>query len=168
LESIPIGVDWALVNQDAADWASRYVGQLVKDISDTTQRSIGRAVSDYFTDTETIGDLDDTETIGDLDKSLARMTDKFGRIFGPVRAEMIAVTEVTRASAQGELAVANRLKAEGIEMRKVWRTNRDELVCPICAPLQDTEESEWRASAPDGPPAHPRCRCFLSLLLPKV
>ena len=158
IEEMPIGVNWQLVNQGAADWASRYVGQLVKDISKTTERGIGQAVSNYFTE---------AETIGDLEKSLVNMTDRFGRVFGPVRSEMIAVTEVTRAAAQGELAVASELKKEGIEMRKVWQTNKDELVCPICGPLQGQEEGVWRQSAPDGPPAHPRCRCWLSLLLPK-
>jgi len=158
LETVPIGVDWALVNQDAVDWASRYVGQLVKDISKSTERAVGRAVSNFFAE---------EQTIGDLEKRLARMKDKFGVAFGPQRAEMIAVTEITRAATQGELGVAARLKAEGIEMRKVWQTNKDDLVCPICEPLQSKEEQDWRAVAPDGPPAHPRCRCGLSLLLPK-
>ncbi|MHC4725512.1 MAG: hypothetical protein ACYS9V_14965, partial [Planctomycetota bacterium] len=70
--------------------------------------------------------------------------------------------------AQGELAVARQLKNEGIDMRKVWQTNKDDLVCTICNPLQGVEESTWRSVAPDGPPAHVRCRCFLSLLLPEV
>jgi len=158
IEQSPIGIEWSLVNQGAADWSTRYVGQLVKDITGTTQRDVGSAVSNYFTQ---------AETIGDLEKALVGMQDRFGRTFGPIRAEMIAVTEVTRAAAQGELAVANELKKEGIQMRKVWQTNNDELVCPICGPLHNKEEGIWRQQAPDGPPAHPRCRCWLNLLLPK-
>lgn len=156
---LPIGFDWTLVNQDAADWAIREVGKLVTKITETTRKRIGNAVSSYFTE---------AETIGDLEMRLTRMVDRFGNILGPVRAEMIAVTEITRAATQGELGVARQLKNEGIEMRKVWQTNKDDLVCAICAPLQGVEESVWRSVAPDGPPAHVRCRCFLSLLLPKV
>ena len=158
IEEMPIGVNWQLVNQGAADWASRYMDDLVMEISKTTERGIGQAVSRYFTD---------AETMGDLESALSVMKDRFGNVYGPIRAEMIAVTEVTRAAAQGELAVASELRKEGIEMRKVWQTNKDELVCPICGPLQGQEEGVWRQSAPDGPPAHPRCRCSLSLLLPK-
>ena len=156
---LPIGFDWTLVNQDAADWAVREVGKLVTKITETTRKRIGNAVSSYFTE---------AETIGDLEKRLSRMKDRFGSILGPKRAEMISVTEITRAAAQGELGVARQLKNEGIEMRKVWQTNKDELVCTICIPLQGKEEREWRSIAPGGPPAHVRCRCFLSLLLPKV
>jgi hypothetical protein len=156
---LPIGFDWTLVNQDAADWAVREVGKLVTKITDTTRKRIGNAVSSYFTE---------TETIGDLELQLARMKDRFGSILGPRRAEMISVTEITRAAAQGELAVARQLKNEGIEMRKVWQTNKDDLVCTICEPLQGVEESTWRSVAPAGPPAHVRCRCFLSLLLPRI
>jgi hypothetical protein len=156
---LPIGFDWTLVNQDAADWSIREVGKLVTEITDTTRKRIGHAVSNYFTE---------VQTIGDLELALSTMKDRFGNILGPVRAEMISVTEITRAAAQGELAVARQLKNEGIDMRKVWQTNKDDLVCRICEPLQGTEESTWRSVAPDGPPAHVRCRCFLSLLLPKV
>jgi hypothetical protein len=156
---LPIGFDWTLVNQDAADWSIREVGKLVTKITDTTRKRIGHAVSNYFTE---------VQTIGDLELALSTMKDRFGNILGPVRAEMISVTEITRAAAQGELEGARQLKNEGIDMRKVWQTNKDDLVCTICEPLQGTEESTWRSVAPDGPPAHVRCRCFLSLLLPKV
>ena len=156
---LPISFDWTLVNQDAADWAVREVGKLVTKITETTRKRIGNAVSSYFTE---------AQTIGDLEMRLARMTDRFGSILGPRRAEMISVTEITRAATQGELGVARQLKNEGIEMRKVWQTNKDDLVCAICEPLQGKEESVWRSIAPAGPPAHVRCRCGLSLLLPKV
>ena len=160
IEQSPIGINWQLVNQGAADWAGRYMDDLVTSISKTTERGIGQAVSRYFTD---------AQTMGDLEAALSVMQDRFKNVYGPIRAEMIAVTEVTRAAAQGELAVANELKKEGIVMRRVWETNNDEIVrqCPICWPLHRQEENVWRNTAPDGPPAHPRCRCWLNLLLPK-
>ena len=36
-----------------------------------------------------------------------------------------------------------------------WQTRQDELVCPICRPLDQTVFS----GVSNGPPSHPRCRC---------
>jgi hypothetical protein len=55
---LPIGFDWTLVNQDAADWAINKVGKLVTKITDTTRKRIGQTVSQYFTEVQTIGDLE--------------------------------------------------------------------------------------------------------------
>jgi hypothetical protein len=158
LDEVPVGVDWTLVNQSAADYSIREVGKLVRGITDTTRKRIGGAVSNYFTD---------AERLGDLELALSRMTDRFGNILGPIRAEMIAVTEVTRAAAEGERATVRELKREGIEMVEVWQTNNDELVCPICGPRHGQREgTNWTRY--EGPPAHPRCRCWVNHELPKV
>ncbi len=159
LDDVPVGVDWSLVNQNAADWAVRDVGRLVREITETTRKRIGGAVSSYFTE---------AETIGDLEKQLSRMHDRFGGIFGPKRAEGIAVTEITRAAAEGERATVRELKKEGIEMMEVWQTNNDELVCPTCGPRHGKKENtNWTRD--QGPPAHPRCRCWVNHeLLPVV
>lgn len=42
-----------------------------------------------------------------------------------------------------------------------WITARDGIVCSICAPLDGLEYEEWRAIYPNGPAAHPFCRCWL-------
>lgn len=47
-----------------------------------------------------------------------------------------------------------------------WVTSVDDKVCPICKPLNNVREepgntSNWTEKFPSGPPAHPRCRCFL-------
>jgi hypothetical protein len=49
-----------------------------------------------------------------------------------------------------------------IEYRE-WRTNADELVCPVCGPLagQVIGLDEAFEGGIDGPPAHPRCRCWV-------
>jgi SPP1 gp7 family putative phage head morphogenesis protein len=86
---------------------------------------------------------------------------RLGRIYSPVRAEMIAVTEVTRAAAEGERATVREIEKEGIRMVEVWQTNNDSLVCPICGPRHGKKVGDgW--SKNDGPPAHPRCRCWLT------
>jgi len=83
-------------------------------------------------------------------------------IGSPIRAEMIAVTEVTRAASEGEQAVARELARQGIIMTPFWNTNRDELVCPICEPRNNQEITDGMF-----PPAHPRCRCWVNYELPK-
>lgn len=82
------------------------------------------------------------------------------------RAENIAVTETTRAFETGkEAAVTEFEKKYSIEVRRIWNTKQDERVCPICEPLNQTERSFWSVPFPKGPPAHPFCRCFVSLKL---
>jgi SPP1 gp7 family putative phage head morphogenesis protein len=78
-------------------------------------------------------------------------------LYGPVRAEMIAVTETTRAAVQGQAALVDELNKEGIVMVATFLTSEDETVCPICAPLngKQVDESEF-------PPLHPRCRCDIA------
>lgn len=147
--SQPVGVDWALVNQRAVDWAHQYTFDLVRGINDTSRRTLQSTVSAYFERGQTIGELEQA----------------IGNLYSPVRSEMIAITEVTRASVQGELAIAKELSAAGIEMIAIWQTNNDELVCPLCSPLNGKAKGDgWI----EPPPAHPRCRCFLNHELPKV
>ena len=145
----PVGVDWALINRAAIEWARTYTFELVRGVTAVTQQALQRAVAAYF---------ERGQTIGDLERALSSL-------FSPVRAEMIAITEITRAASQGELALADELNKMGITMITTWSTNRDELVCPLCAPLNGKARGDgWN----DPPPRHPRCRCWLNHKLPKV
>ena len=138
-----VAVDWNVVNQRAAEWARKYSGVLCKDITDKSREAIRQQVEGFYRD---------QRTMGDLEASLSRL-------FGPVRAEMIAITEVTRASAQGEMGFAEELRRLGLKTVHVWQTSMDDIVCPICGPLNEKEQGNgWS----DPPPAHPRCRCFLN------
>lgn len=141
----PGGVDWGMINQNAVSWAREYSYSLVRGITDTTRRAISDAVSDFFTLGQTRADLE------------ARLV----RLFGPVRTEMIAITEVTRASVEGERAVARDLASQGVHMIPYWLTRNDELVCPICGPKHDQPITDDKY-----PPAHPRCRCDVRYELP--
>lgn len=156
-EQIPIGIDWGLQNTEAAMWAAQHTFDLVRGINKTSRQAIARAVDRFY--------IFEGYTIGDVEDSIAK-------IFGPHRAEMIAVTEVTRAAAQGELFVANSLRKEGVNMIAVWSTNNDSLVCPICGPLNNVQARDGKFHASSGtftaPPAHVRCRCWLNHTLPPV
>ncbi len=80
-------------------------------------------------------------------------------VLGPTRAESIAVTETTVAtSAGGEMAAQ---QSGGTQQGDTWYTEKDGRVCPLCAPLHKAGRTEWMAAFPAGPPAHPRCRCWI-------
>lgn len=148
VSDLPIGVDWGLVNQHAVVWAREYSYGLVRGITTTTQRAVQDAMSSFFAQGQTRADLEATLT----------------RIFGPVRASAIAVTEVTRAATQGERSIAQEIADMGIDMTPIFQTSQDELVCPICGPMQ----GKVIESEEDYPPLHPNCRCWTNHELPKV
>lgn len=138
-----IGVDWDLVNQAATDWAARYGYDLVRGITDNTRAALQQKVSSYFQNGWT----------------QQALRDSLQSLFGPVRASMISVTEVTRAAVQGELAIVKEIEKHGIKMIAVWNTNNDDFVCPVCGPLNQKKQGDgWYAP----PPAHPRCRCHIN------
>ena len=81
---------------------------------------------------------------------------------------MIARTEVTRAAVEGERALVKEtndiVSQHGIDpMVPIWQTRNDEIVCPICGPKHNKEIKDG-----EYPPAHPRCRCWVTHRLPKM
>jgi hypothetical protein len=136
---VTVGLD--LVNERAATWAQQYTYDLVKGVTDTSQRQIAQAVDDYYRNA--------------IDRR--GMIERIAREFGPERAERIAVTEVTRAAAEGARVYGGELDALGLRTRPIWQTAVDERVCPLCGPrhLQAIEDGMY-------PPAHPNCRCWVT------
>lgn len=80
-------------------------------------------------------------------------------VFGPDRAEGIAITEGTNAITAGSESAVGQ--SGGLSEDDFWITEDDAKVCPICAPLHETPRPVWRLKFPSGPPAHPRCRCYI-------
>jgi hypothetical protein len=167
LRSVPIGVDWALVNTAAADWARSYSTLLAGQINNTSRQavaaSIRNSVASFFEEGLTIGELERRLA---SDPDLAQLftkdvRDRLGRIYGPRRAAMIARTEVTNAAMQGEVGIVDELAKEGIHMVAIWETRNDELVCPICGPRQGIEKMKGEGAAywSEERAAHPSCRC---------
>lgn len=90
---------------------------------------------------------------------------RMGDVFTLGRAEAAAVTEITAAITAGEVKAADYLEiASGIQLVPYWATEQDERVCKICYPLDSLPRERWEQAYPDGPPAHPRCRCSLNWL----
>ena len=80
-------------------------------------------------------------------------------IFGPDRASKIAVNETTLTQTiGGNFAVEATV---GLSAEDTWFTRNDDRVCPFCSPLHATPRLVWTREAPDGPPLHVNCRCWL-------
>jgi len=126
------------VNERAASWAAQYGYDLVRGITDNDRKYLQTAVESFYRDGLTLGDL----------------TDKVARQYSPVRAEMIAVTETTRAAVEGDRYYVQELGKLGAKMRGIVETNVDERVCPVCGGKQGAD-----VMTAGYPPYHPRCRC---------
>lgn len=143
LSQLALGVNWRLSNEAARVWAQNYSYELVSLLTENTRAMLADAIAAW---------VDSGEPLGTL-------IDGVASIFGAARAEAIAVTEATRAYAEGsftlyEQAGFNTRPAEGDrppahprcrcwvslaevkpgEWHYLWLTAQDELVCPVCAP----------------------------------
>lgn len=139
-ERLLVGHDPQLerARQGLIAWSTQHTGELINDISDFSREVLTQAIQQFSTTPGfTTGDLRDT----------------LEQIWDPVRAQRIAVTEVTRAFSEGQRAAVNELADIGIEMRSVWHT-RGGGCEEICAPLDGTD-----VTGKDWPPAHPNCGC---------
>ena len=145
-----IGFDFdpTAYNEAARAWAKEYTYGLVKDLTENTRKVIQDTV-EKFTAGEGL-------TKGELQDLLMPA-------FDPVRADKIAVTETTRAYSQAQSIYQDMLGEQGVDMERVWHTDQDDIVCPICRPLNNKPESEWSNRFPGGAPAHVNCRCFIGL-----
>lgn len=150
--STPLQINWALTNTRAAEWARKYVYDLVKEIDDTT-RSIIQDVISAFVETPGM-------TLGDVADRLP---------FDEVRSQQIAITETTRAYSKAMQQAGDDLKAEFPDVRVIdtWYTNNDDIVCPLCGDLDGKEVEhgetfyEPESSYEDGhAPRHVGCRCW--------
>jgi len=125
---------------DSLQFIRNYSFNLVKGITETTRKGIQDALSQFYEQ-------------GDF--MLEDVAQKLYRFYSPVRAEMIASTEITRATVEGERASGRELAERyGLSIVDIWQTARDEKECELCRPRD-------RHIIRDGvyPPMHPRCRC---------
>lgn len=129
--------------QAAAEaWAEDRARNLIRQLNSTSNRRLNRLLDRYY------------EKPTSLDE-LHRQLNNY--VFAPDRARASAITEITRASASAQEAIANDLRNQGISLRTLWQANADEFVCPICGPRHGMAQgTNWF----DLPPAHINCRCF--------
>lgn len=146
---IGIGIDVDKVNRVAVNWARTHTENVLMEMwrnrhgetADLLTRyvGVGEAVAEGYEQGLTIREV----------------SERLERLYSPVRAEMLAVTETTRAVVEGERAFVAQLEAEsGQRMVPIWMTANDDRVCLICGP-----RNEKPITNGEYPPAHPRCRC---------
>jgi hypothetical protein len=145
-----LGID-ANVNARAAEWAGRHALELAKGLNRTSRELAKARIRNWL-----------AEGSGDL-RLLNR---SLGEVISPQwRASLIAQTEVTRARSMAVQEIARELG--DVVKYVVWWTQNDEIVrrCPICWPLHKTRVPVGGTfpGGLDGPPAHPRCRCWPEL-----
>jgi hypothetical protein len=151
-EMTNIGLDYTLVNTQAADWARRYTFDLVKGIDNTTRKALQDAIG-AFVDVPGF-------TIRDVVNLLP---------YSEKRALGIATTEITRAYSRSEQLASDALKKEfpGVSVIDTWYTNVDDRVCELCQWLDSkTVPAGEPFYEPEGiyadgyPPRHTKCRCW--------
>jgi hypothetical protein len=156
---VALPINYTMTNLEAAEWARKYAYTLVKDIDATTVDVLRKAITAFV---ETPG-----FTIGDLMDLLP---------FDEERALRVAVTEVTRAYAQGQVIAGEQMRDEfpDVPVKKRWFTNNDYTdgktgLCDLCAPLDGVEvdlaENFYDPAGDEyldgNPPYHPNCRCWV-------
>ena len=119
-QKVEVGIDWSLVNAEVLRWLESYAFTLVRGIDANSARLLREAI--------------DRWTRNGL--PLPALIKELGPVFGPVRAQMIAATEVTRAYAEANLRA---WQASGVIDRMTWRTANDEKVCSVCSALGGIE-----------------------------
>jgi len=153
-DEIGFDIDWTVVNDKAAAWAREYSTEWLEGLKETERKRIRSELANFVEQ--------EGYTIGDVIDGLKESG------FDDVRSQHIATTEITRAYGESAEIGARQLQEQypDVEVIKTWFTNRDGLVCPICAPLDgDTVSAREGFGASPGiqsPPAHPNCRCWMN------
>jgi len=156
-----IDLDWTAAMTEASKWAREHCAKLVKGITDTTRDRIRNIIANW---------METEHTFPQLWRQI--MNDM---AFSRYRARLIAATETTKAYAEGKMIGTEPMEAAGyFEYDKKWQTANDDIVCPICLPMNQktvrgvrTEFDISKIGPLQGPPAHPGCRCGLSMI-PRV
>lgn len=157
MASVGIGIDLDNVNRQAVNWARAHTEEVLNDMWRKRHDLLGDVLNRYPGVGEAVAEgYEQGLTIGEISQRLESA-------YGPVRAEMIAVTETTRAVVEGERAYVDELvKETGQEMVPIWMTANDELVCEYCGPRNEKPITDGNY-----PPAHPNCRCGVGWEFPK-
>jgi len=103
-----------------------------------------------------------------------RMVERYRQRQLKFRATRIARTETISAVNAGQEEVWSQAIDQGLldmDARKFWVVTPDDKLCTICAPIPDDNSKgvpiggtfETSEGMLEGPPAHPNCRCALSL-----
>jgi len=157
---LPLGaadlINWNVVSDKALSWLRTYKLTNLTGITQTQRKLITEAVDDWL----------------QSGQHLDYLSDMLEVVVGEPRAKMIAMTETTRAFAQGNQIA---WEASNVVGQKRWFTAMDDRVCPICSQLAEQYASlhgGWLYETKLGegmnilnPPAHTNCRCRVTPVL---
>lgn len=169
-------IDWDVFNQAALDWLDMYLGgatvapvtsggafNWALSLTEATRRGVAREIDRWIR----------------AGAALPELERRLLPFFDQRRAHRVAVTEVTRVYASGNIMA---WKASGVVGGKRWMTAVDEHVCPVCGRMHNTFvdlDRGWEftpeALAADpalaraigapmtivAPPSHVNCRCWI-------
>lgn len=136
---VGIGVTWEAVHRDAIQWAEKNTKKVVAEITDTSMSKFTKHFGSWV------------ESGEHLDSLIAKLEP----FYGEWRAEMIAVTETTRAYSHGNIEF---WKSTSLVTGYDWVHAEDTLVCETCIAMQ--ADSPY-ALDEEPPPAHVNCRCAI-------
>lgn len=159
IADVGLGISFDLKNPRAVKYLDQYGARLVTNINETTRDYLNTIMTQsasegwsYKRTAEAIIDRYSEFAIGKPQQHIDS------------RAHLIAVTETGNAYIEGNLIVAQDLKAAGIEMEKSWSTVGDDKVTDGC---QANEDAGWIGVDQAFPSGHqrplrfPGCRCDL-------
>lgn len=141
------------IKTHGATYMDKYWNPFLEDLSTTEKAYVDKVIANAMVTTG--NSVDDIKT---------RLS-----MFGQLRASRIAFTEPTRAASQQTLTVRDQARASGIMVTRVWNTEKDRIVCQMCAELDGKQENEWASiytgdqDISQGAPAHVNCRCDTGL-----
>ena len=125
-------IDWDVFNQAALDWLDMYLGgatvapvtsggafNWALSLTEATRRGVAREIDRWIR----------------AGAALPELERRLLPFFDQRRAHRVAVTEVTRVYASGNIMA---WKASGVVGGKRWMTAVDEHVCPVCGRMHNT------------------------------
>ena len=155
--NVGIGISLDNINHQAVNWARSHTEEVLRGM----WRGRQDITAEMLSGTRQVGEI-----IGqgyEEGLTIREISQRLQPLYSPVRAEMIAVTETTRAVVEGERAYVEQLEREtGQKMIPIWLTAEDDKTCPICKRRENKPITNN-----EFPPAHPRCRCGVGWEFPK-
>lgn len=143
-----LSIDIGGLDSSASSWAKAYSPALARAIADAVLK---RGLT-----------LDKLRAMAPDDPQLLDLT---AWVLSEATWDNIATTEVTRAVSSGsEYAAAMWFLLMAQPAEAYWHTSLDKRVCPVCSKLSNKPRSYWSLVAPQGPPVHPRCRCWIDYI----
>lgn len=139
-QRLGLAIDFTLINDEVLNVARTYRTQFIDELSRATRNSLRTAIQTH---------IESGESLRVLEKRIEPL-------FGPVRAQAIASTEVTRLYAEGNVIGYKDAGISEVE----FRTVRDARVDPDCDELDGQRFPVDRVDI--RPPIHTRCRCWLA------